>query len=225
MSPEQVLTASESWHQLAYQSLIQGNYTQAASCYEQAILAEPEIKSYYWYLGLVLLLQGQGVEAQTTWLMAMMEGAPEQVEEWTAELNLVLQQEAVRRETGEENSVAWIIRQEIREICPTDINNLLHLINLAVRLETYTGDELTDFGVLEILRQESQVAAPNWELLLTVLRSILDYAPFHPSTLELTEACLAFIQEESQSLKFLGILLPVAIDICVIKKQPGIAKS
>jgi tetratricopeptide (TPR) repeat protein len=96
MNSEQALTASQQSQQQAHQCLIRGNYTQAASYYEQAILAEPDVKSHYWYLGLVLLLQGQEVEAQTTWLMAMMEGEPEQVEEWTAQLNLILQEEAAR---------------------------------------------------------------------------------------------------------------------------------
>jgi tetratricopeptide (TPR) repeat protein len=224
MNPEPALSASEQCQQQAYQYLLRGNYTQAASRYEQAISAEPDVKSHYWYLGLVLLLQGQEVEAQTTWLMAMMEGEPEQVEEWTAQLSSVLQTEATRREALEDDSVAWAIRQQIREICPTDINNLLHLIGLAIKLETYTGEELTDLGVLEILQAESQVT-PTWELLMSVLRSVLDYAPSHPSTLELVEACLALIHEETQGLRFINILLPAAVEISFSKKQPGIAIS
>lgn len=224
MNPEQALTASEQWQQQAHQCLIQGNYTQAVSYYEQAILAEPEVKSHYWYLGLVLLLQGQEVEAQTTWLMAMIEGEPEQVEEWTAQLNLVLQEEAIRREAQEDDSVAWTIRQQLREICPTDSNNLLHIIQLAIKLETYTSEELTDLGLLEILRAEPRIAS-NWELLMSVLQRVLDYAPFHPSTLELAEACLAFIHEETQGLRFVNILLPVAIDICFSKRQTNLAVS
>ncbi|HAA26596.1 MAG TPA: O-linked N-acetylglucosamine transferase, SPINDLY family protein, partial [Cyanobacteria bacterium UBA8553] len=195
---------------------------QAASYYEQAILTEPDFKSHYWNLGLMLLLQGQAVEAQTTWLMGMMEGEAEQVEEWTAQLSEVLQAEITRREALEENSVAWEIRQQLREICPTDINNLLHLIRLAIALESYTGEELTELGVLEILRGEPQVV-PTWELLMTVLRSVLDYAFWHPSTLELVEACLAFSHAETQVISFLQILVPAAIDITFSKKQPGIA--
>lgn len=222
MNDEQALIASKQWQQQAHQCLIRGNYTQAVSYYEQAILAEPDVKSYYWHLGLLLLLQGQEVEAQTTWLMAMMEGEPEQVEEWTAQLSLILQEEAIRREALEDDSVVWAIRQQIREICPTDLNNLLHLIQLALKLETYTGEELTDLGVFELLRAEPQVA-PNWELLMSVLQRVLDYAPFHPSTLELAEACFAFIREEQQGLRFVNILLPAAVDICFSKKRASLA--
>ncbi len=224
MSPEQVLTASTPWHKQAHQWLNRGNYTQAASIYEQAIAAEPEVKSHYWHLGLMLLLQGQVVEAQTTWLMAMMEGEPEQVEAWTNELSSVLQTEATRRETLEENSRAWTIRQQIREICPTDINNLLHLIQLAINLEAYTGEELKDLGLLELLQAKS-ATAPDWELLTGVLQSVLGYAPLHPSTVELTEACLAFIRGESQAVRFVNIVLPAAIEIAYSQKQPGISAS
>jgi predicted O-linked N-acetylglucosamine transferase (SPINDLY family) len=222
MNPEQALTASHAWQQQIAQYLIQGNYAQAASLYEQAILAESDVKSHYWHLGLMLLLQGQEVEAQTTWLMAMMEGESEQVEEWTAQLNLILQEEATRRESLEDNSVAWTIRQQIQEICPKDIDNLLHLIGLAIKFETYTGEELTDLGVLETLRAEPRVA-PTWELLMSVLKSVLDYAPFHPSTLELAEVCLIFISEETQGLKFVNTLLPIAVEISFLKVQPRIA--
>ncbi|HEY9601664.1 MAG TPA: O-linked N-acetylglucosamine transferase, SPINDLY family protein [Allocoleopsis sp.] len=224
MNLEKALAASEQWQQQGHQYLIQGNYAQAASRYEQAILAEPDVKSYYWYLGLVLLLQGQEVEAQTTWLMAMMEGEAEQVEEWTSQLSRVLQTEATRQEDLKEYSVVWAIRQQIRELCPTDIDNLLHLVQLAIKLEAYTGNELEDFGVLEILRGEPQVVL-NWELVMSVLQSVLQYAPFYRTTLELAEVCLAFIHEENQGLRFINILLPAAVDICFSKKQPGIAIS
>ncbi len=221
MNSEQV-TACEQQQQQAYECLIQGDYARAASRYEQAISVEPDVKSHYWHLGLALLLQGQAVEAQTTWLMAMMEGEPEQVEKWTAELSGVLQQEATRREAREEDSLAQIIRQQVREISPTDIDNLLHLMRLAIQLEIYTGEELTDLGVLEILQAEPRVA-PDWELLMSVLRRVLDYAPFHPSTLEMAEACLAFIYNETQALRFVNTLLPSAIDICFSKKRPPVA--
>lgn len=223
MNPEQALTASDQGQQQAHQCLVKGNYTQAISYYEQAISAEPEVKPNYWYLGLVLLLQGQEVEAQTTWLMAMMQGEPKQVEEWTAQLSLVLQEEATKQEAQAENSIAWTIRQQVREICPTDINNLLHLIQLAIELETYTGEELADLGVIEILRADPPQVAPNGELLMSVLKRVLDYAPFHPTTLELAEASLSFIYNKTQGLQFINILLPVAIDLCFSRQQTGIA--
>lgn len=216
MNPEQTLSPFEQLQKQAYKNIIRANYTQAASFYEQAITTQPEIKSHYWYLGLVLLLQGQEVEAQTTWLMAMMDGDAEQVEEWTAQLSLILQEEASRRESVEEYATGWTLRQQIREICPTDIENLLKLLQLALKLETYTGEELTDFRVLELLK--GLQIAPNWDLLMSVLQSVLNYAPHHPTTLELAEICVESVSEEAHGVKCLNILLPAAVEIAFAKK-------
>lgn len=106
------------WQQQAYQCLLIGEYSQAASLYEQAIEVEPNVKSNYWYCGLLLLLQGQEAEAQTTWFLGMAEGESEQVDLWTTELIQVLQTEAERREALTDYSVAWAIRQHIRELDP-----------------------------------------------------------------------------------------------------------
>lgn len=205
--------------QQAYECLIQGDYTQAARHYEQLTAVEPDVKAYYWYLGLALLLQGQPAEAQTTWLMAMLSGEPEEVEQWNEELIEVLETEAVRQETLSENSVALAIRQQIREICPADVNNGLHLTNLLIKLDQCTEDELT--GVIETL-QAGDPQIVNFELLMQALRSVLNYAALHPLSLQFAEACLAYIQDGAQGLTFLQALLAVAIDVGHLQKQPEI---
>ena len=102
--------------QQAYQYLIQGEYGQAATLYEQAIEAYPTLRSSYWYLGLTFLLQGQEVEAQTTWMLAMVNGEPEQVKSWTAELLQVLREEAERREALVDYQTVELIQQYIAEL-------------------------------------------------------------------------------------------------------------
>ncbi len=194
MTPKYPLTKPIDWQQQAEKFLLGGNYPQAQNLYEHAIEAEPDIKSHYWHLGLMLLLQGQEAEAQTTWLLGMAEGEPEQVEIWTAALLLVLHKEADRQVTLENYAMAWTIRQHIREITPEDINNLLHLIGLSILLENYTGDELSALGVIELL--ESELLIPlDLDLLMQVLKSVLDYAPFHPSSLAFASASVAHIRE------------------------------
>ena len=187
------------WQQQGYQYLIQGNYSKAIEVYEQLIEAEPDVKSHYWYLGLVLLLQGQETEAQTTWLLAMAEGEPEQVEEWTAELIAVLETEATRREELSDNGVGWIIRQHLREIDPTDINNLLHLMQLAIKQETLTDEELASLGVIELLREEQPLGIEPTQLLQT-LESVFSYAPWYESSLEFAAACLPYIYQQRKLL-------------------------
>jgi len=205
------------WQQQAHQYLVKGNYIQAAYLYEQAIEAEPNTQSSYWNLGLMLLLQGQEAEAQTTWLLAMAKGTEEEIELWTAELAEILQTEAQRRQEIADYSVAWAIRQHIREIVPTDINNLLHSIELAIRLETYTGEELTEWRVIELLEAEVEL---DDELLLQIMRSVLDYAPLYPSSLELAKACMPYALHIPD---FVDTLLPITIDIAYSIRLPALA--
>jgi predicted O-linked N-acetylglucosamine transferase (SPINDLY family) len=219
MTAESTLTNLVNWQQQAHQYLVKGDYSKAANLYEQVIGASPNDRSNYWYLGLMLLLQGQEVDAQMTWLLGMTEGEPEQVELWTAELMQILQKEATRQESLNDYSVAWAIRQHMREISPTDINNLLHLIDLAFKLEIFTGDELTSLGVIELLESE-QLVGLDADLLLKVLQSVLDKAFLHPSVLKLAEVCLAHIQEP---VNFLIVLLPASIKIAYSVKYPGLA--
>jgi glycosyltransferase involved in cell wall biosynthesis len=102
--------------QQAYQYLIQGEYGQAATLYEQAIEAYPSVRSSYWYLGLTFLLEGQDVEAQTTWMLAIVSGEPEQVDVWTAELLHVLQEEVERREALVDYQTVELIQPYIAEL-------------------------------------------------------------------------------------------------------------
>lgn len=207
------------WQEKAHQFLLQGNYVQAAKLYEQAIEDEPSVKSHYWQLGLMLLLQGQEVEAQTTWLLAVSEGESEEIECWTDELIQVLQTEADRQRDLGDYGVAWAIRQHVREINPTDINNLLHLIGLSTMLETYTGEELADIGVIELLKSEPANGV-DFELLMQVLKNVLDRAPFYPSSFDLTEASTAHVKEP---LTFLSILIPFVYKISYLAKQFALA--
>jgi predicted O-linked N-acetylglucosamine transferase (SPINDLY family) len=222
MSVQSLTQTPEQWQEQGYQFLRRGNYAQAAALYEQAIAAEPDVKCHYWHLGLVLLLQGQEGEAQTTWLMGLMEGESSQVEQWTKELKEVLQAEATRRETFQENAVAETIRHQIRELDPQDIDNLLHLIQLAIKQNTYIGEELNDLSVIKLLQSEPSVEV-DLELLLGLLESVLNYAPLHPSSLELADACLSYIRSEDSCWTLLNTLLKTAVNVAYFQKQPGVA--
>ena len=193
------------WHQQAIKYLENGDYSSATNYYEELINTEPEIKCYYWYLGLLFLLQGEEVEAQTTWLVAMAEGDPEEIEQWTKELIQVLETQAERQQLIlEDYTKAWVIRQHIREIDPTYINNLLHLVKLSAIRQTYTGEELLEWGILDLLKSEPiPVTEINRELLLQVLDKICEQAPEHSLSYQFAEACLPYIPDIQSYLNFL----------------------
>lgn len=217
MSDDNFLALATDWQEKAEQLLLKENYAQAAMLYEQAIAEQPSVKSYYWHLGLILLLQGQEAEAQTTWLLAMADGESEEIELWTAELLAVLEAEAERQRLDLKNyEVAWAIRQHIREINPEDINNLLHSVGLSILRTIYRGEESDALdSIIKLLKSEPPIAVDS-DLLLQVWKSVLDVALFHPSSFELTEACLKYVKEP---LPVIGNLLLFACDLAYSGKQ------
>ncbi len=215
-------TSSEkswTWQQQAHQYLLKGDYKQAVSVYEEAIEAEPEVKSHYWYLGLMLLLQEQLEEAHTTWLLGMVEGEPEQVDHWTRELIEVLETEAQRRESLEETFLVWLIRGQIQEINPTDLNNLFRLIQGSIQEQRFTGDDLKDWGVIELLQDKSQVDVDS-TLLLQTLRLVLEEVPFHTAALEFVEAALGYCEKPSS---VLSIVLPISLNLAYTQHRSDVA--
>ena len=195
MIGENLLAVTSEWQEQAKNSWLKGNYSDAALLYEQAIEQEPNVKSHYWHLGLLLLLQGEETEAQTTWWLGMAQGEPEEIDLWTEELAQVLEAEADRQRLERKDyAVAWAIRQHLREVKPDDIHNILHSMALSMLLETYTGEEPHALGAIELLKSESPPEV-NHELLMQSWKCMLDYAPFAPSTFEFTEVCLVYVRE------------------------------
>lgn len=220
MNKSAFINPQVNYQQKGYELLVQGNYPQAASIFEQAIATEPDVKTHYWYLGLILLLQGQELEAQTTWLMAMMSGESEEINGENTELIEILNSEAERQERLEEYSLAWKIRQSIKEIFPQDVQNLLHLIQLSIESKTYQDEDLQKYGIIEILKSE-QPRKVNLDLLTLVLRSILDYAYLEPSTQDLLQASVPYYVDHLPTLR--SILLPAAVDIAYSRGRSDIA--
>ena len=201
----------------AIQYLKNGDYSAAINYYEEQISIEPDIKPYYWYLGLFLLLQGEEVEAQTTWLLAMTDAEPEEVEQWTQDLKQILKLGA--EQLQDQYSSAWLIRQHIREISPDDINNLLNLINLSFQLKIYIGEDLTSWGIIEQLQQGTSQEV-DVEYLLETLDQVLNFDPLHPQSYELSKACIPYVNNPE---KYINILLKAAFQIAVAMSQPEAA--
>ncbi|MGF1491527.1 MAG: O-linked N-acetylglucosamine transferase, SPINDLY family protein [Microcoleaceae cyanobacterium] len=212
------------WQQQAEQFLLNESYQDAADLYEQVIEAEPDVRSHYWNLGLMLLLQGQEAEAQTTWLLAMAEGDETQVEQWTQELLQILRTEAERREHNQDDVVSWTIRQHIREIDPTDLSNLLGLIQSSIRLGNYSGDEPETLGLIELLQSKpEQLDTPNpvdTEQLIQTLEQVLDTASLHPQSLQFAQNCVPYVQD---AYPFIKITLNTAARSATLLARPDIA--
>ncbi|MGF1538795.1 MAG: tetratricopeptide repeat protein, partial [Elainellaceae cyanobacterium] len=101
----------QSTHGQAQELMSQGEWRQAAALYEQAAEANPQIKTYAWYLGLALVMLGQEEEAQLVWMMVLAQGSSEEIEAWTQELLIILDAEAERQQLAEAHQQAWALRQ------------------------------------------------------------------------------------------------------------------
>ncbi len=187
MTSSSTPSSAQDWQHQAYQNLVAGNWPTAAQQYEAAIHAEPELKSSYWYLGLVLLLQGQDAEAQLTWLAGMEEGTPEQFEQWSKELEGVLFTEAARCEGAGDYATARMLRHYLRELQPSDANNVLRLIQLSFWDGSFQSQTLADWGLLELLAMEAIAIDSN--LLRQVFNTIQIYFAPDPVIHRFSQLC------------------------------------
>jgi tetratricopeptide (TPR) repeat protein len=70
--------------------LHQGLYREATQFYEHCIEADPTCRSNYWHLGLVLLIEGDQLMADSIWCSILFQSEGEVTEIWTTELIQVL---------------------------------------------------------------------------------------------------------------------------------------
>lgn len=193
----------DSLKQQAAAAFDQNYYAQAALCYEQLMELEPEEITHAWYLGLARLLDGQEAEAQLTWMMVLSEAELEQIEPWTAQLVEILQTEAERQAKLESWQLAWAVRQHLREIDPTEIYNLLHLVRLAVKLNLLNGEYLETLGLTELLQSQP---CPDLDqpLLVNAIADAIEHRGEDTPVREFAEAGLEKVNDVALLLEVLG---------------------
>jgi predicted O-linked N-acetylglucosamine transferase (SPINDLY family) len=181
---------------LARQYVQKGDWDSALQLYEQAIAAEPNVKSHYWQLGLLLLLQGQEEEAQIVWFDALSTTESDaEMQTCTAELVEILDTEARSRENSADYQTAWLLRQYIGENQPEDIDNLLRSLILSIQLNLFIPDEDASLPQAISLLPHLSPTQVDDSLLLQVLQKILEFDKSSPISLQLVDACLAHYQD------------------------------
>lgn len=170
---------SSELQQQAADYLSQDKYSEAVALYEQSIAADPIVISNYWYLGLALLLQGQELEAQLTWLSVMTEAEQEQVDIWKIELVNILASEAIQRESSCDLSMAWAIRQHIHQFAPDDLNNLLSIVLISIELQLFQPHgKLALLQATQLVLSEEYRNKVDSSLLLQVVNKLLEINPY-----------------------------------------------
>jgi predicted O-linked N-acetylglucosamine transferase (SPINDLY family) len=203
------------WENKAYKYLLQEDYSAVVHYYEEALEIEPENYAHYWYLGLAYLLLGEEDEAQATWLVAMSQGTPEEIEDWTSHLIEILLTEAERQESLGDYQKSWLIRGHLQEIAPTLIANLLALISLSIKLGYFQVELLTEWEIIEII-QETNSQYIDLQSLLKAVEIVLQYPS--QESLDFTQVSLPHLVQLSES--FLQNIFTVLISSAYQQRQP-----
>ncbi|MDJ1178578.1 O-linked N-acetylglucosamine transferase, SPINDLY family protein [Roseofilum sp. BLCC_M91] len=210
------------WQQQGLEFLRSKQYSQALELYQHQIEIGSASKQAHWYLGLALLLQGQEIEAQVAWMLAIGEGSKQETEQYIAELVSVLQTEADIQEKNNEQTTAWMIRQHIREIAPTNLQNLLILIGLDLKLDQLTQQEIDTIEIIPILEASPQISKPDFYALLQILQLCLDQQPLNPFTCTLAEVSISYaVSHDPQA--FINILMESCLKINYNLRKPDVA--
>ncbi|QUS60870.1 tetratricopeptide repeat protein [Synechocystis sp. PCC 7338] len=118
--------------------LDQEKYEEAAIFLEEKIENFPEMITYYWYLGLVYLLQGEEENSQLVWMSLLLQAIIEEAEQWQEQLIDFLEKQIVNYLASDQLANAKLIYQTIQCIQTTYQNNELknNLIDKLVVLAT-----------------------------------------------------------------------------------------
>jgi predicted O-linked N-acetylglucosamine transferase (SPINDLY family) len=196
-------TLHQTLKEKAQQHFQAGEFVQAVALYEQAIEQEPDLVNQYWFLGLAYLLQGNEIDAQTTWLYALSQGDELQQSEWLAELQALLEAEACRQSQLQLQEHSWLIRQHIRELEPENLANLLKLVCLSIDLDKFDSAYLIEWDVIQSLENLNTQVLPD--LLLEALEK--NTRQIDQPVLDFAQSCLPLVQSASG---WLSIYLEIA---------------
>jgi predicted O-linked N-acetylglucosamine transferase (SPINDLY family) len=197
-----------------------GDYGTAAALYEQSIALNPGGRSAYWQLGLMRLLQGEEAEAQLTWMMILseVESDPQQLALAQAELWQAMQTAAAEQTAIENLEQAWLIRHHLREINPSDLSNLLEIIQLSIQLKRFNPTDLEDLGICQILQTRPAVDSG---LLSLVIQQVLTAAVESPQVLTWLETCLPYYTQNSE--KLIGVVLQAVEKLSILLSNKVVA--
>ena len=124
--------------QQAIHLIEQEDYETVIALLERCIEDDPEELIYYWYLGLVYLLQENEELAQEIWLSIFLQGNSEEVEQWTTELVKFLEIKVKENIITQKLGNAKIIYESIFIINP-DYENIELLNNLVEALSLFAS--------------------------------------------------------------------------------------
>lgn len=203
-----------SWATAVIADLDSQNYQEVINYYETELQKDPENISLYWYLGLAYLLGGQEAEAAATWLGVFAQGDEESIEIWTTELISILEAEAIACAQLQNHHTTWLIRQQILELNPYLVNNLLHLLELEIILQKYQPTKLQEWQVAQVIAH-SDYENIDQQLFSRILEEVLRFPAY-----ESVEFAQAIVDQSTKKQPLIAQIARIAQIVCFDLKYP-----
>ena len=175
---------------------------QTVKYYETIIARGDERSENYWNLGLAYLLRQQELDAQATWFIPFDRSSELEAEALSNELVTILDRVACQKFVVSEWENAWLISQHLREVDARHIHNLLRSILLAIKLDQFTPEILTEWEAVEILLSFASEPEVNLDLFSEVISSLLAFPSKFVS--EFIQQCLwSFSSHQAYSIEII----------------------
>jgi predicted O-linked N-acetylglucosamine transferase (SPINDLY family) len=161
---------------------------QSSEFYEAAISADETKIDNYFYLGISYLLSGREDDAQTAWFVPLSAASPDEIDELTNELLLLLEREATLQAQVPDLDKAWLLRQHLWSLAPDRVINIFKLIDLAKRLDLLTAELLAQWHLDELITS-LEIDLIDRDLLESTIFALVEHVHTEIS-LKTIESCL-----------------------------------
>jgi predicted O-linked N-acetylglucosamine transferase (SPINDLY family) len=146
--------------------------TNTIDFYEAAIATDETIATNYWHLGVAYLLAGREEDAQAAWFSPFAIADEIEIDNLTNDLIEILEKSANHQFEKLDLEQAWLLRQHIWTLAPNRLENILHLIYLANRLETLTVASIAEWKIDELI-QVNTIESTDEVLIERVIGSLI----------------------------------------------------
>jgi hypothetical protein len=171
-------------------------YSEIEELCRQAIATDPNYLDSYWYLGIQQVLAGDESQAQAIWWEGLtVSGFADSA---SSQLEQIMAQQAQQELQADRVENAWLIRYHLQDLSPDNMENLLQMLTLGVRLQVYDCDRYEQLNVVAQLQAHQQTAsiAPS-----TIFQLIDEFSlcfPLVPFLPPLVKACTPYILKHAQ---------------------------
>jgi predicted O-linked N-acetylglucosamine transferase (SPINDLY family) len=196
------------WHLEVRQWIEEKRYDLVCQFYEELVENDPLAIEHYWYLGLAYLLAAR---EEAIWLFVIGQAEAADIEAWTIDLVTVLDNESRKQEELQNFDRSRLIREQIREILPHYLDNILGLILAEIKLNQFHLTKLTEWNVVHLLALQST----DPDLLEEVLEGVIAYP--HKDSIDFVRVSLVHLVDRDP---FIDRVLTIARKIAYQRKLP-----